>query len=238
MKMAFIGENRLDGIEADAAFAAEHGFQGLEFDYWANFADLTGDTVARMREILDRHGAVCSALGLWGWNHIAPDPAERETSLAHLDRAIGFAATLGASVLITGGGDMAMYPVHGNSFFQGIADYQRVWERGLDVGIKLDPANWLHHGTDPLPVLRDHGDRVTYVHIKEHMYMDGGLASQPAAGMGDVPWGKLRARLHRLPQHRAPRPQVEPPAPSRDHAPAHPAPHRPVSGVRAGWMGG
>ena len=226
MRIAFIADNGLDGIEADAAFAAEHGFQGLEFNYWADFADLSADTVARMREILDRHGVACSALGLWGWNHIAADPAERKTSLAHLDRAIGFAATLGATVLITGGGDipdadpeakadefarvfppyidrvreagmtMAMYPVHGNSFFQGIADYQRVWERGLDVGIKLDPANWLHHGTDPLPVLRDHGDRIAYVHIKEHLYMDGGLASQPAAGMGDVPWGKVMAFLY------------------------------------------
>ncbi|MFW6108170.1 MAG: sugar phosphate isomerase/epimerase family protein, partial [bacterium] len=160
MKMAFIGLNDLEGVEADAAFAAEHGFEGLEYNYWGNFAELTADTVKRMREALDRHGAACAALGLWGWNHLSPDPDEQKTSLGHLDRAIDFATTLGADVLITGGGDipdadpeakadafaevfppyidriqdagltLALYPVHGNSFYQGIADYQRVWERG------------------------------------------------------------------------------------------------------------
>ena len=226
MRIGFIGRNDLEGVEADAHFATQHGFEGLEFDYWANFADLTAETVAKMREILDRHGACCAALGLWGWNHLSPDAAEREESLGHLSRTIDFATTLGASIVISGGGDMpdaepeqkadefarvfppfidrvkeagmamAMYPVHGNSFFQSIADYERVWERGMDVGIKLDPANWKHHGDDYLPILRDHGDKVTYVHIKEHLYMDGGLASQPAAGMGDIEWGKVMAFLY------------------------------------------
>jgi sugar phosphate isomerase/epimerase len=91
---------------------------------------------------------------------------------------------------------IALYPVHGNSFFQGIADYERVWESVPDVGIKLDPANILHHGDDYLPILRDHGERVFHVHIKEHLYVDGELASQPAAGMGDIEWGKVMAFLY------------------------------------------
>jgi len=226
MKLGFIGRNDLAGVEDDAAFAAEHGFEGLEFNYWKNFEELTADTVAQMRAALDKHGVGCCALGLWGWNHIAPDAAERQASLEQLRRAIDFATTLGASVLITGGGQMpdappeanadefakvfppfieavkdagmalAMYAVHGNSFFTSVADYERVWERGMDVGIKLDCANWQHHGDAYLPILRDHGDRVAYVHIKEHVYMDGELVSQPAAGMGDIEWGKIMAFLY------------------------------------------
>jgi len=226
MKLGFIGDNDLAGIEADAKFSVEHGFEGLEFNYWRDFERLTADTVGQMRDILDKHGVPCAALGLWGWNHISPDVAEREVSLGHLSRAIDFATTLGASILITGGGQMpdaspeenaaefadvfppyiervsdagmkmAMYPVHGNSFFHSIADYERVWEKGFDVGIKLDPANWRHAGLDYLPVLRDHGDRIFYVHIKEHLYLDGDLASQPAAGMGDIEWGKVMAFLY------------------------------------------
>ncbi|MFP4058432.1 MAG: sugar phosphate isomerase/epimerase family protein [Candidatus Brocadiia bacterium] len=226
MKLAFIAVNDLEGIAEDAAFAAQHGFQGLEFNYWGNFQDLTADTVAQMRTVLDEHGVACSSLGLWGWNHLAPDPAERQEAQGHLGRAIDFAATLGASVVVTGGGqmpdaspqatadefarvfppflqrvrdagmEMAMYPVHGNSFFQGIADYERVWNRGIDVGIKLDCANIRHAGQDYLPILRDHGDRVAYVHIKEHLYLDDELASQPAAGMGDIEWGKIMAFLY------------------------------------------
>jgi len=226
MKMAFIGVNDLAGVAEDARFAAEHGFEGLEFNYWKNFEDLTAETVSEMRAILDRHGVKCSALGLWGWNHISPDAAEREEAQNHLGRAIDFASTLGASIVITGGGEMpeaspeenaaefakvfppfiervndagmrmALYPVHGNSFFRSIADYQRVWDGGLDVGIKLDPANWRHAGLEYLPVLRDQGERVFYVHIKEHLYLDGEVASQPAAGMGDIEWGKVMAFLY------------------------------------------
>jgi sugar phosphate isomerase/epimerase len=226
MKLGFIAVNHLPGVEKDAGFAAEHGFDGLEFNYWSNFAELSSETVHTMREILDRHGVSAASLGLWGWNHISSNPEEQEISLGHLDRAIRFAEILGAEILITGGGKIAdasleenvakfarvfppyvekatnaglkiaLYAVHGNSFFESIEAYERVWEHVPDVGIKLDPANILHHGDPYLPILRDHGDRVYHVHIKEHLYLDGELASQPAAGMGDIEWGKVMAFLY------------------------------------------
>lgn len=246
MKLAFIGLNDLAGVEADAKFAAENGFTGLEFNYWAGFKDLTADTVVQMRQILDRYGVQCSALGIWGWNHIAPDAEERRVSLGHLDRAIQFAETLGASVLITGGGripnasaaqnvaefvkvfppyldkarnaglKVALYSVHGNSFLDSIEDYKLIWAQIPDVGIKFDPANIEHHarqhppiqhatlqhatveqpGDAYLPTLRDHGDHIYYMHIKEHLYLRGELVSQPAAGMGDIAWGKVMAFLY------------------------------------------
>ena len=226
MKLGFIAVNDLPGIEKDAQFAAEHGFSGLEFNYWKPFEDLTAGTVARMRDILDAHGVEAASVGLWGWNHISPDAAERAASLGHLDRAIRFAEILGAEILITGGGTIsgasldenvarfvevfplylqkardaglkvALYAVHGNSFFDSIEAYERVWQHIPDVGVKLDPANVQHHGDDYLPILRDHGDRVYHVHIKEHLYMDGKLVSQPAAGMGDIQWGKVMAFLY------------------------------------------
>lgn len=226
MKIGFIGVNDLSGIEEDAKFSVAHGLEGIEFNYWSDFKDLTAETVDKMRAILDKHGARASALGLWGWNHISPEAAAREESLGHLSRAIEYASALSASVLITGGGDVpgasleekvtefakvfppfveraaeaglkiALYPIHGNSFFDGIEAYERVWEHVPEVGIKLDPANIKHHGDDYVPILRDHGTRVFHVHIKEHLYIDGELASQPAAGMGDINWGKVMALLH------------------------------------------
>ena len=226
MKLGFIARNDLAGIEEDARFAAERGFQGLEFNYWKDFENLTAETVGQMRAILDQHGVAACALGLWGWNHISRDPQERAQSLEHLGRAIEFAKTLGAGILITGGGQIpdaspeenaaefvkvfppfvgqaeaaglkvALYPVHGASFLASIADYVRVWEHVPQVGIKLDPANICHHGDDPLAILRYHAARVAHVHIKEHLYMDGALVSQPAAGMGDIAWGKVMAFLY------------------------------------------
>jgi sugar phosphate isomerase/epimerase len=225
-KIGFIGDGGLANVEADAKFAAEHGFEGLEYNYWGDFKDLTLATVAKMRKILDRYGVGCSMLGLWGWNHLSPNPAERKAAHEMLSRCIDFAIVLGAEVLTTGGGQIpdapreknaeefakvfppfldridnagmraAMYAVHGNSFFDSLEAYELIWPKFPQVGIKFDPANWLHHGDDYLAVARRHGDKIAHMHIKEHVYLNGEFASQPAAGMGDIQWGKLFAFLY------------------------------------------
>lgn len=226
MKLAFIGRNNLEDVRADCELAVALGYVGLEFNYWADFEKLTAETVGKMKETLAAHGVKCSALGLWGWNHLAPDTAEREKSHAMLSRALDFARTLEADTLITGGGSLpdasleenvaefvqvfppfldriqeagmtpAFYAVHGGTFFTSIEAYERVWERLPQVTIKMDPANWKHHGDEYLPLFRDHGDKIGYMHLKEHVYMDGELASQPPIGMGDIEWGKIMAFLY------------------------------------------
>jgi len=226
VELAFIGENHLEGVKADCELAVGLGFVGLEFNYWGNFADLTEETVVKKREILEDHGIQCAALGLWGWNHLSPDAAERERAHEMLNRAIDFAEILEADTLITGGGSIpdaaieenaaefvrvfppflerieeslmtpAFYAVHGASFFTSIEAFERVWEHLPEVTIKMDPANWQHHGDEYLPIFRDHGDKIGYMHLKEHVYLDGELASQPAIGMGDIEWGKVMAFLH------------------------------------------
>ncbi|MDH7570969.1 MAG: sugar phosphate isomerase/epimerase family protein [Armatimonadota bacterium] len=226
MKLAFIGQNNLQGVESDARFAAANGFVGLEFNFWSDFKDLTEERVVAMRAALDRNSVGAAALGLWGWNHLAPDPTVREEAHTMLDRAIHFAHLLGAEVLIAGGGDIpgapleekvaeflrvfppfldraaqaglkvAMYALHGQSFFNSVEAYERVREHFPQVGIKFDPANWANHGHDYLGILRHHGHLIAYVHIKEHLYHNGELASQPAAGMGDIAWGKVLAFLY------------------------------------------
>jgi len=196
MKLGFIGNNDLPGVDADARFAADHGFVGLEYNYWGNFKELTEETVREMRAILDKHGVGCSSLGIWNWNHLSPDPAVRAEAHEMFSRAIGFASILGAEVFVTGGGDIpgatleakveefarvfppfldriesagmvpAMYAVHSNSFFTNLEAYERVWERFPQVTVKYDPANWNHHGEDYLAVAQRHGDKIGYVHIK------------------------------------------------------------------------
>lgn len=226
MRLAFIGENDLPAVEADARFAKEHGFQGIEYNFWEQFKSLTSDTVGKMRAILDRHGVRASALGLWGWNHLSPNPAEREPAHAMLDRAIEYAKLLGADVLITGAGDIpgepvgrkvgeflrvfppfleklhnagikpAFYAFHGASFLDSIEAHERVWEHLPELKMKFDPANWLYHGDDYLNAVRRYGHKIGYMHIKEHLWLGKELASEPAAGMGDIQWGRIFAFLY------------------------------------------
>ncbi len=226
MKLGFIGNNSLADVEADSKFSKENGFVGLEYNYWGNFKDLTLETVKEMKEILDKYGIPVSSLGIWGWNHLSQDASERATAHEMLNRAIEFGKVLGASILTTGGGDIpgatldakveefakvfppfldkmekagmkpSMYAVHGNSFFDSIEAYEKLWEKFPQVGGKYDPANWQHHGDDPLAMIRLHGDKISHFHIKEHVYHDGKLVSQPAAGMGDIHWGKVMAFLY------------------------------------------
>jgi sugar phosphate isomerase/epimerase len=226
MPLGFIGENGLEAVEKDSQFARKHGFQGLEYNYWGEFAELTADTVSKMHAIHTAHGVRVCMLGLWGWNYLSRDAAERQQAHAMLDRAIGFAEQLKADVIAMGAGDLpgeplgpkvaeflevfppflarirsagirpVFYAVHGVSFFDSLRAYEMVWEQIPDAKIKFDPANWQHHGQDYLEVVRRHGDKVGHVHLKEHLYVNGQLASQPAAGMGDVAWGKVMAFLY------------------------------------------
>ena len=84
MKLGFIGDNDLPGVERDAAFAKTHGFAGIEYNYWNNFKDLSADTISQMRRIHEKHGVRASMLGLWGWNHLSSDPVPRQTAHAML----------------------------------------------------------------------------------------------------------------------------------------------------------
>lgn len=226
MKLGFIAQNSLEGLARDAEFAVLQGYRGLEFNYWGAFRELEESTVTEMRAILDRHALECSSFGIWGFNHIATDPAVRQEANAQLDRAIAFAERMGAPVLIFGGGichesdlaanvdtfvevmtpyleraqnaglQVALYGFHGGGFLDSVEAYEMLWERLPGVGIKFDPANIDHAGHDYLRVLRHHSPRIGHVHIKEHATHLGELVSQPAAGMGDIHWGKVMAFLY------------------------------------------
>ena len=225
-KLGFIGENSLEAVEQDCLLAKRLGYTGLEYNYWGDFRDLTADTVKRMHDIHQKHGVGVSMLAIWGWNHLSLDPAERAEAHQMLDRAIDFAHTLQADVIGTGGGEIpgeplgrkveefrqvfppflarmkdaglqpVFYAVHGNSFFDGLPAYEAVWAHLPDVKIKYDPANWRHHGDDYLEVAMKYGHKVGHVHIKEHVYKNGDLVSQPAAGMGDIEFPKVFAFLY------------------------------------------
>jgi sugar phosphate isomerase/epimerase len=226
MELGFIGYNDLNGVEADSKFSKENGFELLEYNYWGDFKNVTLETIQKTHDIHQKYGVGVSSFGIWGWNHLSQNPEERKTAHEMLDRAIEFGKVLQANVIVTGGGDIpdaslddkvnefakvfppfldkmekagmksAMYAVHGNSFFDSIAAYEKVWEKFPQLGVKYDPANWMHHGDDYLAMLRLHGDKISHMHVKEHVYSDGNLISQPAAGMGDIHWGKVMAFLY------------------------------------------
>jgi len=227
MKLGFIAHNDPENVEKDCLFAKENGYEGLEYNHWGSIKDLDENTVKQLAKIQQKHGIRCSMFGVWGWNHLSTDKATRKEALAMLDKGIKCAQILGADVFTTGGGEIphepigtkvnefvkvfapylkkmekaklvpCFYAVHGNSFFDGLAAYERVWERLPQIRIKFDPANWMHHGDDYLDILERYGNKIGHIHIKEHLYRGNHrVASQPAAGMGDVQWGKVFAFLY------------------------------------------
>jgi sugar phosphate isomerase/epimerase len=227
MKLSFIGNNTLAGVEADARFAAEHGFEGIEYNWWGDFKDVTPELIANMRATHERHGVRASMLGIWGWNHLDRDPAKRSEAHAMLVRAIEYAKVLRADVLVTGGGELsgasrdenvaeflrvfpplmeqvraaglkpAFYSMHPASFFDSIEAFEQVWPTMPDAAIKFDAANWLGRQIDYVDVLHRFGHKVGHVHIKEWMHDGKGkLIAEPAAGMGDIAWGKVLGCLY------------------------------------------
>jgi sugar phosphate isomerase/epimerase len=226
MKLGFIGGKKPEQTEEMAKLARACGYQGLEFDYWSDFEKLTDDAVKAQQKTLKNHRVGVSAYGLWGYNHISLNADERAHALKMLDRAIGYAEQLGARAFVTGGGDLrneplgrkvaiflevftpilkriqsagmqaAFYAVHGNSFFGNIESYERVWEHLPDVKMKFDPANWLGAGHDYLAIMQRYGNKIGHFHVKELIRIDGRLVSQPPAGMGEMPWGRILTFLY------------------------------------------
>lgn len=226
MKIGFIADNDLPTVEQDARFCAEHGLSGLEFNHWGALSKLEPDYMRQVRAILDKYGVECSTLGLWGHNHTSEDAAEAAAAQGELKLLVEYGKVLGAQVLITSGGNrkgqgaaanvkafaevfppyiadleaagmkLSLYAVHGNTFTETLGDYVTLWEQFPNVGIKCDPANLHYAGWDYLGFLWQYGHRITHMHIKEHLFIGGTLAAQPAAGMGDIEWGKVFCFLH------------------------------------------
>ncbi len=226
MKLAFIGENSLDGVESDSRLAAENGFDGIEYNFWGDFRTLTMDTVKQMAAIHQKYGTKAAMLGTWGYNHLASDPAEREEAARLLERQIEYAQVLRADWIVTSCGQIhgepagasirafaehfgpvmekvekaglkiAFYALHGHSFLDSIATLERAWEAVPDMKLKYDPANWATHGQDYIDLVRRYGHKVGYVHIKDRMVHDGRAICEPPAGMGDICFPKIMAFLY------------------------------------------
>ncbi len=226
MKLAFIGDNSLDGVKADSKLAVENGFDGIEYNFWGEFRTLTLDTVKQMAAIHKKYGTHAVMLGTWGFNHMAANPAEREEAHKLLDRQIEFAQILKAPWIVTSCGHVygeplgrnvrefqatfepllakikkaglkvAFYAVHGHSFLESIEIMERVWEVMPDMKLKYDPANWKSHGHDYLLIARKYGHKIGYVHIKDQVYDNGHSVSEPPAGMGDIEFPKVMAYLY------------------------------------------
>ncbi len=75
--------------------------------------------------------------------------------------------------------------------------FEKLWAVAPNVGMKIDPANLRGVGIEYLPFLVQHTPMIYEVHIKEAIQMgDNPWVSQPAAGMGDIEWGKIFAFMY------------------------------------------
>ena len=110
-KLAFIGDNGLEGVEADSRLAVENGFDGIEYNFWGEFRDLKIDTVKQMAAIHQKYGTKAAMLGTWGFNHLAADAAERTRQRPLLEKQIEFAQVLKAEWIVTSCGQIHGEPI-------------------------------------------------------------------------------------------------------------------------------
>jgi sugar phosphate isomerase/epimerase len=223
IKLGFIAHNN---DETDMKWGRDHGLHWLEYNYHLDF-DHTFPEAANLSLMLRRNAVHASAVGCWGQEFISLDAKKRELARERLIATIGFAASLGCKVVMTGGGDregddlksklrdvveayrgipeaalekgvrLAFYNCHWANCVTGPAAWDVVLKELPGVGIKFDPSHPYHAGEDPYGHLADYAQHVIHFHAKEVLTAGGRVIDEPMAGQGDFHWGKLIGILYK-----------------------------------------
>lgn len=210
--------------EAEAEFAVEEDVASWEIMSWDwTEADWVEDAAA----ILESYDVECSAIGVWGANSFHPEEGDRARE--GFERALDVADRFDAPTIITGaevldpraddaweegiahygevldrvrerGMEVAFYVAHGPNLLQGPESMRRFLEELPKATLKLDPANLLLDGLDPVSVLSEFGEDVGHFHVKDRITTsDHGEpvnVDQVPAGLGEVPWGPVIDMLY------------------------------------------
>lgn len=201
MRIGFIARNDDEG---DIRFGVENGLYDLEYNYHMEF-DTSFPERERLRGWLERYGARVSAVGCWGQDFISLDVKRREVSAERLRRTIEFAESMGAPVVMTGGGDREGDDLSAKlrdviEVYKPLKDFAEehnvrlcfyncpwancvtgpeAWDVVLPalpgVGIKFDPSHPYHAGRDPYVHLADYASYVYHFHVKEVLTVGGPL---------------------------------------------------------------
>jgi inosose dehydratase len=149
--------------------------------------DADRDPVEQVRDAVDglvATGApvvvLAAATGLDGYDsRPALDEAGWSTLLAGLDRLDRYAADRGLRA--------TLHP-HVGTMVEGPDEVDRVLDR-CGIALCLDTGHLLIGGTDPVRLAREHGDRVTHVHLKD---VDAAWARK--VGAGEIDYADAVAR--------------------------------------------
>ena len=127
---------------------------------------------------------VCALIMDAGWSAPTPlDDAQFAALLAHIPVIEELVAGHGLT--------FALHP-HAGTVVESAADVERLLA-ATDVGWCLDTGHLLIGGCDPVAFVRDHGERVVHVHLKD---VDAGVAARYRAGELTL-MGATRAGLFR-----------------------------------------
>jgi inosose dehydratase len=201
-----------DMAEAARDIAAA-GYQGIEF-FDGNVVDGETDGYAATRQLLDETGLALVAI-YSGGNFIFADILDEE--LARIGKAADAARALGAEHLVVGGGARrhdgtrdsdydalgaalekvraiaetrglrAHYHPHLSTIVENPDEVRTIFAR-TEIGFCPDTAHLAAAGADVAAMVREHADRISYVHLK-------GLQKEPFAfvpvGRGDCDNGAV-----------------------------------------------
>jgi sugar phosphate isomerase/epimerase len=140
-------------------WAAAEGYEALEVAAWPDLGDrpFTATHLAvedfgpaqadATRELLAKHGLVCSSLAFYD-NNLHPDPAEREAINRHVERCIDAAALLGCPTVGTFVGRDPTKSVAEN-LREAEAVFRPLVERAGEAGVRIIVENCVMEGWHP-----------------------------------------------------------------------------------------
>lgn len=92
---------------------------------------------------------------------------------------------------------VSSYNCHWNSFVDNMQAWEIIHGELPELGIKFDPTHSIRGGRDYMAELRSWGKRVTHVHIKGALEVNGEYIDNPPAGLDQINWRAFFAMLYK-----------------------------------------
>lgn len=222
MKLGIITSPNKEGIQRVNRLGLEHA----EFDINGDDISAVTGNAGVLKAALSENGVHLCAVGRWGRNRLNPDLSVNEKEQKDEFDLIDFCESTGCGVYICGVNyvegfsyyenitaamgylqslirhaanrvQICTYNCHWNSYIDKPREWDIVHDHIKALGIKYDPSHAINARRDYLSELAKYGGRVSHVHLKGTVNIDGVHIDDPPAGLDTVNWGAFLSILRK-----------------------------------------